>query len=81
MKIYREGNHYQYNSSKYVGTVHESGVGMTAIGTTHIRISLDLVGERGEANVQETFLLADCKNLAGTAHGVTYLLTITGILT
>ena len=82
MKIYREGTHYQYNSDEYIGTVHESAVGFTEIsGGTHIRISLDLIGRRGETDVQETFLLADCKNLAGAAHGATYLTTITGILT
>lgn len=79
MKIYTEGNFYQYNSTEYEGTVHESAVGLTAIGTEKIRISLDLVGRRGEVDVQETFLFADCKNLLGVAHGHTYLSTVTSI--
>ena len=82
MKIYKEGNFYHYNSTVFVGTVHESAVGFEPVaGDTKIRISLDLVGRRGETDVQEDILYADCKNLAGTAHGVTYLAIITGILT
>ena len=79
MKIYIEGNFYHYNSAKFIGTVHKSRIGMTSIGDTHIRISLDLVGARGQTNVQETFLFADCKRLDGVAHGNSYLTTIAGI--
>ena len=82
MKIYKEGNFYHYNSPNYIGTVHESGLGMEQVANdTKIRLSLDTVGLRGEANIQEDFLYADVKNLAGSAHGATYLAIITGILT
>ncbi len=82
MKIYKEGNFYHYDSTAYVGLVHESALGITdVLGGASVRFSLDLVGRRGEADVQEVFLYADIKNLAGTAHGVNFLAIVTAILT
>ena len=82
MKIYKEGTtgFLQYNSDEFIGTVHYSDVGFEQIaGDTKIRISLDLVSRRGEADIVEDILYADCKNLAGTAHAATYLAIITAI--
>ena len=82
MKIYKEGTTglVQYNSGAFIGTVHVSNIGFEQVANdTKIRISLDLVSRRGEADVVEDILYADCKNLAGTAHAATYLAIVTAI--